>query len=114
MQEPHAEILPSFVALEQNPVAESLVVFESQSICAVLSALQLALEVYALKICDVKLARQSGGMNCVFLTGARNNCEQAGEALVQQLFSKYLIGHVEVIISPATKLREFFGFAKGL
>ena len=109
IQDIKSEILPSLSALVQNPISESLVVFESESICATLSALQMGLSAHALKICDVKLSRQNGGMNSIFLTGTALAAAAASVALQQLLFSNYLVGHTECIASPGLQLRELFG-----
>ncbi len=105
-----AEILMAMTGQLQNPVGEALVIFESQSICAVLTSMQLALQAHSLKICDLRLLRSSGGMNTLFLSGTSANCEQAAAALQQHLFSMYLVGHVEWIPNPNARLKELFSF----
>ncbi len=110
IEEAHSEILPALISLSQNPIEESFVVFETESLCAILTALQAALKTHTLKICDLKLFRQSGGMNHLFLTGSTQNCTKASAALKQLLLANYLVGHVELIATPVDKLRELFGF----
>lgn len=108
----HPDILPALVALVQNPIEEGLVIFEAESVCASISALQTALKTYALKTCDLRLFRQSGGMNHLFLTGTIKNCEEAAAALKQQILANYLVGHVELVANPSSKLREHFSLSK--
>lgn len=112
IEDVHPEVLLALSSLVQNPLEQSLVVFEAESICGSILAIDLVIKKFDLKLCDLKLMRQSGGMNHAFFTGKSESCEAAGEALKQLLFANYLIGQVEVIANPTSKVQDLFGFAK--
>ena len=112
LEEAHADIFPALISMVQNPVEQGLVIFETESICGIISGVDLVLKNHHLKLCDLKIVRQSGGMNHAFLTGSIAVCEAAGAALKQLLFANYLIGEVEMIANPTAQIRQLFGFAK--
>jgi hypothetical protein len=105
-----SKILPALISLEHHAIEESLIVLECQSICGILSALQLSLTNFALKICDLKLMRQTGGISQAFLTGATAQCRLAGPHLKQKFLAEYRPSQVECIEDLTPKLREFFSF----
>ncbi len=107
----HPTILLSMSALTQNAVEGSVLVFEIESICGAIRGLDLALKNHQLKLCDLRLMRQSGGMNHAFLTGTAANCQAASEAIKQLMFANYMVGQVEVIEAPTSQFKEMFGFA---
>ncbi len=102
------KILPALISLEQNPAGDALIVLECQSICGILSALELALKKFSLKICDLKLMRQTGGISQAFLTGAPDMCRLASPALKQKFLAEYRPANVECLENLTPKLREFF------
>ena len=104
------EILPAMISLVQNPVEEALLVLECPSICGILSALQSALSEFGLKICDLRLMRQSGGICQAFLTGENAKCQAASPVFRQKFLAEYRPNQVECIENLSPKLREFFKF----
>jgi hypothetical protein len=106
IQTPHASLLSSAYALAGAPLAEALLVLETETVSALLSASQRLLASHNLNAIEIRLSRQ--GQTLGIFTGSAEQCAPAAADL-RVLFQKQMReGSAQVIEKPTPKFREFF------
>ena len=104
-------LLEALYSLSAQKLEESLLMIESDSISAVLAAVQFAVRQRPLKMIEIKISRGSRSGGHAFLTGSRSACELGGEAARTKLKTRMSRGFVEVIGAPNEVFRQQFNFS---
>jgi len=95
-------------ALAQTPIEEALVIIETSSICACLSAAQTLVVDHGLIPIEIRIQRSSSGGAHGFFTGSRSHCAQAAADMRTKFASGLRPGRVELIDQPSSEFRAFF------
>lgn len=101
-------VIEAFYALPQDPIDESLVVVDCETVSGCLEAAFTLVDKGGLTPIEIRVQRSSTGGAYGFFTGSTEKCTAVAESARHVLTSSGRKGQVEVIDRPAQAFREFF------
>jgi hypothetical protein len=95
-------------ALAQTPIHEALVIVETSTVSACLSAAQALVAGHGLVPIEIRIQRSSSGGAYGFFTGSRSLCAPAVVDVRTRLATGLRQGRVESVENPTGEFRAFF------